>query len=107
MPAIMYRCIDIWWSAGLSNAVLMFPSSLLSLKIIFFYSSSYINNYLLQPLNQNYDQASQTTYVVCINFIKDPPNNFFFENALKNITEYFFKFLFLFESTILPVNNGK
>ena len=32
---------------------------------------------------------------------------FFLENALKNTTEYFLKFLFLFESTILPVNNGK
>ena len=30
----------------------------------------------------------------------------FFENALKKATEYFLKFLFLFESTILPVNNG-
>ena len=36
-----------------------------------------------------------------------PPNNFLFlENALKKTTEYFLKF-FLFESTILPVNNGK
>ena len=31
----------------------------------------------------------------------------FFENALKKATEYFLKFLFLFESTILPVKNGK
>ena len=32
-------------------------------------------------------------------------NTFFLENALKKTTEYFLKFLFLFESTILPVNN--
>ena len=38
------------------------------------------------------------------------PNTCFFslENALrKKTTEYFLKFLFLFESTILPVNNEK
>ena len=36
------------------------------------------------------------------------PNTFFFlENALKKTTEYCLRFLFLFESTILPVNNGK
>ena len=39
--------------------------------------------------------------------LKGPPNTFFLENALKINTEYFLKFLFLFESTILPVNNGK
>ena len=32
---------------------------------------------------------------------------FFLENTLKKTTEYFLKFLFLFESTILPVNNAK
>ena len=32
---------------------------------------------------------------------------FFLENAFKKTTEYFLKFLFLFESTILPVNNEK
>ena len=32
---------------------------------------------------------------------------FFLENALKKTTEYFPKFLFLFESTIFPFNNGK
>ena len=31
----------------------------------------------------------------------------FFWKMLKKTTEYFLKFLFLFESTILPVNNGK
>ena len=39
--------------------------------------------------------------------IQGPPNTFFLENALEKTTEYFPKFLFLFESTILPVNNGK
>ena len=40
--------------------------------------------------------------------IQDPPNIFFFlENAKKETPEYFLKFLFLFESTILPFNNGK
>ena len=32
---------------------------------------------------------------------------FFLENALKKTTEYFLKFLSLFESTIIPANNGK
>ena len=32
---------------------------------------------------------------------------FFIEYALKKTTEHFLKFLFLFESPILPVNNGK
>ena len=39
-----------------------------------------------------------------INHTTGPPNTFFMENALKRTTEYFHKFLFLFESTILPVN---
>ena len=45
---------------------------------------------------------SQRTYT-------GPPNTFFcfLENGLKKATEYFLKFLFLFESTILPVNNCK
>ena len=34
-------------------------------------------------------------------------SNFFLEIALKTTAEYFLKFAFLFESTILPVNNGK
>ena len=29
------------------------------------------------------------------------------KNDLKKTNEYFLKFLFLFENTILPVNNGK
>ena len=41
------------------------------------------------------------------NYVHGPPNAFFLENALKKATEYFLKYLFLFESTILPVNNGK
>ena len=32
---------------------------------------------------------------------------FCLENALKKSTEYFLKFLLLFESAILPVNNEK
>ena len=32
---------------------------------------------------------------------------FILENASKKTTKYFLKFLFLFESIILPVNNGK
>ena len=41
------------------------------------------------------------------NQIQGPPNNYFFGKCLKKTTEYFLKFLFLFKSTILPVNNGK
>ena len=39
--------------------------------------------------------------------IQGPPNTLILENDLKKTTEYFFKLLFLFENTILPVNNGK
>ena len=37
------------------------------------------------------------------------PSNifFFFGKCFKKTTEYFFKLLFLFETTILPVTNGK
>ena len=42
-----------------------------------------------------------------IGFIKGPPNTIFLANALKKTTENFPKFLFVFESTILSVNNGK
>ena len=38
---------------------------------------------------------------------KGSANTFFLENALKKTTKYFPKFLFLFESAILPFNNGK
>ena len=34
--------------------------------------------------------------------MQGPQTTFFLENALKKITEHLFKFLFLFESTILP-----
>ena len=40
--------------------------------------------------------------------VQGPPNTFLFlENPLKKINEYFLKFPFLFENTILPINNGK
>ena len=39
-------------------------------------------------------------------YIQGPPNTFFLENALKKTSECFLKFIFLFVSTILPVNNG-
>ena len=44
----------------------------------------------------------------CVNpyYIPGPPNTFFWK-MLKKTTEYFLKFLILFGSTILPVNNGK
>ena len=32
---------------------------------------------------------------------------FFLENTIKQTTKYFLKFLLLFKSTILSVNNGK
>ena len=38
--------------------------------------------------------------------IQGPPNNFFCK-CFKKTTKYFLKFLFLFENTILPINNGK
>ena len=39
--------------------------------------------------------------------LQGPPNTFFLEYALKKTTKYCLKFLFLFESTNPPVNNGK
>ena len=37
--------------------------------------------------------------------LKGPPNKFYFENV-KKTNQYLLKFLFLSESTILPVNNS-
>ena len=42
-----------------------------------------------------------------IAIVQGPPNTFFLENALKETTEYFLKFRFLFENTIHPFNIGK
>ena len=42
-----------WWS---------FPFSLS-------HSLTYIHNWSLKPFSQDYDLASHTTYVVCVNFI--------------------------------------
>ena len=42
------------------------------------------------------------------NVIQGPPNTiFFFGKCFQKTTEYLLKFLFLIESTILPINNGK
>ena len=41
------------------------------------------------------------------NDIQDQPNTFFLENALKKNYRIFSYTSLLFESTILPVNNGK
>ena len=40
-------------------------------------------------------------------FFTGPPNIFLLENILKKTTDFFLKFIFLFVSTILPVDNGK
>ena len=42
-----------------------------------------------------------------VKFIVQDPPNAFFGKCFKKSTEYFLKFVFLFESAILPVNNGK
>ena len=61
--------------------------------------------------NKNYVLRNTTTKLhlrMTPVLIKGLPNTFFpLENALKKTTKYFSRFLFLFESTILPVNNGK
>ena len=49
----------------------------------------------------------QGTYISHIQIQNIRQFPFFFENALKKTTEYFLKFLFLFQSTILSINNGK
>ena len=48
-----------------------------------------------------------TKFCFKLHFLKGVRQKPFFENALKKTTEYFLKFLFLFESTIFPVINGK
>ena len=42
-----------------------------------------------------------------LNAYKGSAKYLFLENVLKKITEYFLKFLFLFENTILLINDGK
>ena len=43
-----------------------------------------------------------------VNAFQGPPNTiFYFGKCFKKTTEYFIKFLFLLESTILSVNNDK
>ena len=54
-----------------------------------------------KPIFDNKRIFDQNTYV------QGPSNIFFLENGLKKTIEYFLKFLFLFEITILPVNNGR
>ena len=39
--------------------------------------------------------------------VQGPQNTFFLENALKKRLNIFTNFFFLFESTILPLNNRK
>ena len=62
-----------------------------------------LQSYLLLHLQKKKEGRAERTH----NLLQGPPNNFFLENALKKTTEYFLKFRFLFESTILPVNNEK
>ena len=68
---------------------------------------SYI--YLKNKLNSewSYRNAEDFMSSVDVSFYRVRQISFFLENALKQTTEYFLKFLFLFESTILPFNNGK
>ena len=42
-----------------------------------------------------------------LQIIQGLSNNFFFLENVKKTGEYFLKFLFLFESTFVPINNGK
>ena len=64
----------------------------------------YDSNGLIEIIRRIFSWQYQIIFII----IQGPPTNFFLENAKKKkTTEYFLKFLFLFESTILPVNNGK
>ena len=69
-----------------------------------------INN-LDTKKSTGYDRISPKLVVKCkdaiLPILQGPTNTFLLENALKKTTEYFPKFLLLFESTILAVNNGK
>ena len=47
------------------------------------------------------------SHIVSYNGTCSVSGTFFLENALKKTTEYLLKFLYLFKSLILPVNNGK
>ena len=60
-------------------------------------------------LGCNTDKGVAMTNNVCMYVYKGSAKHlfFFFEKCFKKTTEVFLKFLFLFESTILPFNNGK
>ena len=64
------------------------------------------NTQTKHPTNQPTNQTNTISHAMLRKYIGSAKYRFF-ENGLKKTTEYFRKFLFLFESTILPVNNGK
>ena len=71
-----------------------------------------LDNHLLPSLWMA--QSNKSAMVACKKVIrlvyfteKIPPNTFFLTMLKKKTTEHFLKFPFLFESTILPVNNEK
>ena len=61
-------------------------------------------NFRMQKYTENLKKCIQNGLFV---HMQGPPNTFFWKMLKKNYSEYFFKFIFLFESTILSVNNGK
>ena len=64
--------------------------------------SLYIKGYVQQvPFSHNIEQSTQAFWY------RIRQIHFLWKMFKKKTTEYFLKFLFLFESTILPFNNGK
>ena len=63
---------------------------------------------MFQKYKKSYTKEGVLFFACLSKIIQGSPNNFFFGKCFKTkLLEYFLKFLFLFESTILPVNNGK
>ena len=78
---------------------------------IFYYSKKWIKETVLSFLSKI--KLNVQGYLKCrlwrlASPLKGPSNNFFFGKCFKKkLLNIFSKFLFLFESTIIPVNNGK
>ena len=68
----------------------------------FFGLHKYIYNWPLQPFSQNFGLVSHTTYVVCVNFIRDWREVQFSVNSERQILDKLFHGIFILLSEFLP-----
>ena len=70
---------------------------------------TYIRDWLSQPFSKDYNLASHSTHVLCVNFMQGPPNNFFsgkcFKKKLLNIFSNFFFYLKVQSFRLIMENN--